>query len=149
MVVLTSPECRRVLARVAEPVISEPSSNAASCRTVTNLVGDGGIDGVIDQDVLGLSKVFLQAKRYAQDRAVQRPEVQAFVGALSGKAEQGVFITTGRFSSGAKEYAERDARVRIILVDGAQLAELMIRFGVDVQVKQTHHIVAIDEDFFE
>ncbi len=112
---------------------------------MTNLVGDG----VIDQDVLGLSKVFVQAKRYAQDRAVQRPEVQAFVGALSDKAEQGVFITTGRFSSGAKEYAERDARVRIILIDGAQLAELMVRFGVGVQVKQTHQVVAVDEDFFE
>ena len=134
---------------VVKLLVSMGYGGTGGVATVTNLVGDGGIDGVIDQDVLGLSKVFVQAKRYAQDRAVQRPEVQAFVGALSGKAEQGVFITPGRFSSGAKEYAERDARVRIILVDGAQLAELMIRFGVGVQVKQTHHIVAIDEDFFE
>lgn len=134
---------------VVKLLVSMGYGGTGGVATVTNLVGDGGIDGVIDQDVLGLSKVFVQAKRYAQDRAVQRPEVQAFVGALSGKAEQGVFITTGRFSSGAKEYAERDARVRIILVEGSQLAELMIRFGVGVQVKQTHHVVAVDEDFFE
>lgn len=65
------------------------------------------------------------------------------------KAEQGVFISTGRFSSGAKEYSERDARARIILIEGSQLEELMIRFGVGVQVKQTHLVVAVDEGFFE
>lgn len=115
----------------------------------TRLVGDGGIDGVIDQDVLGLSKVYVQAKRYAPERSVQRPEVQGFVGALSGKAEQGVLITTAKFSQGAVEYAQRDARVRIILIDGNGLTDLMIRYGVGVQVKQTLHIVEIDEDFFE
>lgn len=75
--------------------------------TVTNLVGDGGIDGVIDQDVLGLSKVFVQARRYAQDRAEQRLEVQAFVGALSGKAEQGMF--TPRVASAAAPRSTRSA----------------------------------------
>ena len=70
----------------------------------TDLTNDGGIDGVIDQDVLGLSKVYVQAKRYAPTNAVQRPEVQGFVGALSGKADGGVFITTSRFSPGAVEW---------------------------------------------
>lgn len=115
----------------------------------TRLVRDGGIDGVIDQDVLGLDKVYIQAKRYAKDSSVQRPEVQAFVGALSGKADRGVFLTTGRFSAGAIEYAERDARARIILIDGNRLTDLMVRYRVGVQVKQSVHIVAIDEDFFE
>lgn len=115
----------------------------------TRLVNDGGIDGVIDQDILGLNKVFIQAKRYAPDNTVGRPEVQAFVGALSGKAEQGVFITSGRFSAGAREYSERDARVRIILIDGPHLVDLMVKFRVGVQVKHSVDLVEIDEDFFE
>lgn len=115
--------------------------------TVTQISNDGGIDGVIDQDALGLNKVYIQAKRYAPDNAVQRPDVQSFVGALSGKADGGLLITTGRFSKGAVEYA-RDVPARIILVDGQQLTKLMIRYGVGVEVKQTYSIVGIDEDFF-
>lgn len=116
--------------------------------TVTSASNDGGIDGIIDQDTLGLNKVYVQAKRYAPDSAVQRPELQAFVGALSGKADGGVFITTGRFSRGATDYAAT-AHSRIILIDGTRLTSLMIKFGVGVQVKQTVQIVEIDEDFFE
>ncbi len=108
---------------------------------------DGGIDGVVDQDVLGLSKVYVQAKRYAVDNPVQRPEVQGFVGALSGKADSGVFITTSRFSSGAVEWV-RMTPARIILIDGRRLTELMIRFGVGVQARETYEVVEIDEDFF-
>lgn len=115
--------------------------------SVTQLTHDGGIDGVIDQDALGLNKVYIQAKRYASDNAVRRPEVQSFVGALSGKADGGLMITTGRFSNGAVEYA-REVPARIILVDGQQLTKLMIRYGVGVEVKQTYSIVGIDEDFF-
>lgn len=115
----------------------------------TRLSNDGGIDGVIDQDVLGLSKVYVQAKRYARDNSVGRPEVQAFVGALSGKAEQGVMITTGRFTSGAIEYAARDSRTRIILIDGVRLVDLMVKYRVGVQVKEALTIVEVDEDFFE
>ena len=113
----------------------------------TALSNDGGIDGVIDQDVLGLSKVYVQAKRYAQGNAVQRPEVQGFVGALSGKADSGVFFTTSRFSAGAIEWADR-VPARIILVDGQQLAALMIKYNVGVQVKDTFAVVEVDEDFF-
>ena len=113
----------------------------------TAFTNDGGIDGVIDQDVLGLSKVYVQAKRYALGNAVQRPEVQGFVGALSGKADGGVFITTSRFSPGAMEWV-RTVPARLILIDGQRLAELLIEYGVGVQVSQTVRIVEIDEDFF-
>jgi len=113
----------------------------------TAFTNDGGIDGVIDQDVLGLSKVYVQAKRYASGNAVQRPEVQGFVGALSGKADGGVFITTSRFSPGAMEWV-RTVPARLILIDGQRLAELLIEYGVGVQVSQTVRIVEIDEDFF-
>lgn len=93
--------------------------------TVTSSSNDGGIDGIIDQDTLGLSKIYVQAKRYAPDNAVQRPELQAFVGALSGKADGGVFITTGRFSRGATDYASA-VPTRIILIDGTRLTSLRV-----------------------
>lgn len=113
----------------------------------TALTHDGGIDGVIDQDVLGLSKVYVQAKRYSPGNSVQRPEVQGFVGALSGKADGGVFITTSRFSAGAIEWVNT-VPARIILIDGQRLTELMIEYGVGVQVERTYRVVEIDEDFF-
>lgn len=113
----------------------------------TALTNDGGIDGVIDQDVLGLSKVYVQAKRYSPGISVQRPEVQGFVGALSGKADGGVFITTSRFSSGAIEWIST-VPARIILIDGQRLAELMIEYGVGVQSQRSYRVVEIDEDFF-
>jgi len=115
---------------------------------VTPLTHDGGIDGVIDRDALGIDRVYIQAKRYAADGRVQRPEVQSFVGALSGKASSGVFITTGRFSKGAEEYASV-VPTRIILIDGQRLAALMIRYQVGVQVKENVEVVEVDEDFFE
>lgn len=115
---------------------------------VTSATNDGGIDGVIDQDTLGLSRVYVQAKRYAPENAVNRPEVQGFVGALSGKADGGVFITTGRFSPGARQWADA-VPTRVILIDGERLISLMIRFGIGVQPKQTVQIVEIDEDYFE
>lgn len=113
----------------------------------TELTNDGGIDGVIDQDVLGLSKVYVQAKRYSPSNSVQRPEVQGFVGALSGKADGGVFITTSRFSAGAVEWV-KTVPARIILIDGKRLTQLMIEYGVGVQVERTYRVVEIDEDFF-
>ena len=115
--------------------------------SVTQLSNDGGIDGVIDQDVLGLSRVYIQAKRYADTNVVGRPDVQAFVGALSGKADSGVFITTSRFSDGARFYAD-GVPTRVILIDGKRLTSLMIRYGVGVQVRETYRVVEIDEDFF-
>jgi restriction system protein len=113
----------------------------------TALSNDGGIDGVIDQDVLGLRKVYVQAKRYSPTNAVGRPDVQSFVGALAGRADSGVFITTSRFSRDAVEYV-RNLPTRIVLVDGPRLAELMIEHTVGVQVSETVRIVELDEDFF-
>lgn len=115
--------------------------------SVTQISNDNGIDGVIDQDILGVNRVYIQAKRYKDENSVGRPELQAFVGALSGKADSGVFITTSHFSDGACAYAEK-VPTRIILIDGARLTGLMIRFGVGVQVKETYKVVEIDEDFF-
>ena len=117
--------------------------------TRTQLSHDGGIDGIVDQDALGLSRIYVQAKRYALDSSVGRPEIQAFVGALHGnQANQGVFITSGRFSAGAVDYAT-NLPTRVILIDGQRLAGLMIRYGVGVQVRRTVQIVEVDEDFFE
>lgn len=111
--------------------------------------GDGGVDGVIDQDPLGLERIYVQAKRYAAENTVGRPEIQGFVGALHGVgAARGVFITTSAFTSGAREYAQNIA-TRIILIDGKRLAELMIRYGVAVQTRQTFTVVEVDEDYFE
>ncbi|TKJ30152.1 restriction endonuclease [Blastococcus sp. CCUG 61487] len=111
--------------------------------------GDGGVDGVIDQDALGLDRVYVQAKRYAADNTVGRETIQAFVGALHGQhATRGIFITTSRFSAGAEEYA-KGINARVILIDGERLARLMIRYGVGVQTKHTYRLVEIDEDFFE
>lgn len=117
--------------------------------TRTQLSHDGGIDGIIDQDALGLSRIYVQAKRYAAENTVGREAIQAFVGALAGnQANQGVFITTSRFARTAIAYADSVAS-RIILIDGERLARLMIRYGVGVQTKRTVRIVQIDEDFFE
>lgn len=111
--------------------------------------GDGGIDGVVRQDVLGLDRVYVQAKRYAVDHAVGRPDIQGFVGALHGQqADRGVFITTSRFSAEARSYVERLPN-RIVLIDGRRLAELMILHNVGVQDESTFVLKRIDEDFFD
>ena len=110
--------------------------------------GDGGVDGVVRQDVLGLDRVYVQAKRYARDSTVGRPDIQAFVGALHGmQADRGVFITTSRFSTGAQEFVDRIPS-RIVLIDGKRLAELMILHNVGVQDERTFILKRIDEDFF-
>lgn len=112
-------------------------------------MGDGGVDGVIDQDALGLDQIYIQAKRYAQESTVGREAIQSFVGALAGRgATRGVFITTSRFSTQALEYA-RAIPTRVILIDGKQLTDLMIRHSVGVQVAKTYTVVEVDEDFFE
>jgi restriction system protein len=111
--------------------------------------GDGGVDGVIDQDALGLDRIYVQAKRYADGNNVGRETIQAFVGALHGVgASRGVFITTSTFTSGARQYAE-NVPSRIILIDSDRLVTLMIKYRVGVQVKQSYDVVELDEDFFE
>lgn len=134
---------------VLELLIAMGYGGAEGKATRTQLSNDGGIDGVIDQDALGLSRIYVQAKRYAMDSTVGRPDIQAFVGALQGaQANQGVFLTTGKFSRGAVQYADA-IQSRVVLIDGDRLARLMIRYGVGVQVERTVEIVKIDEDFFE
>lgn len=133
---------------VVELLVAMGYGGADGAKTVTPQSHDGGIDGVIDRDALGLDRIYIQAKRYGSGTSVQRPEVQAFVGALSGKATTGVFLTTGKFSKGATDYAEL-AHTRVILIDGRRLTALMIRYGVGVQTRQVLNVVAVDEDFFE
>lgn len=108
--------------------------------------GDGGIDGIIKEDKLGLEAIYVQAKRWAG--TVGRPTVQEFAGSLAGqKARKGVLITTSQFSAEAAEYVER-LEMKIVLIDGEQLAQLMIDHGVGVADKQVYAIKRIDEDFF-
>lgn len=110
---------------------------------------DGGIDGVIRQDPLGIQKIYIQAKRYAEGNNIGSEAIQSFVGALQGHGmERGVFMTTSTFTASAQEYAAR-LLGKIILIDGNELASLMIRYKVGIQTKQTLEIVQLDEDFFE
>lgn len=108
--------------------------------------GDGGIDGIIKEDRLGLDTIYLQAKRW--ENTVGSPEIQKFAGALQGRrAKKGVFITTSDYSKGAREFVGAIDN-RIILIDGAELAELMIDYNVGVSVAATYEIKKIDSDFF-
>ena len=111
--------------------------------------GDGGIDGIVDEDRLGLDRIYVQAKRYAVDSPIGRPAIQGFVGSLVGfGASKGVFVTTSSFSQHAKDYAA-GLQQRIILIDGRRLAELMIEFGVGVRVSRTVQVKRLDDDYFE
>ncbi|WP_052305413.1 restriction endonuclease [Thermomonospora curvata] len=106
------------------------------------------MEGLIRQDPLGLDVVYIQAKRYAADRMVRRPDVQAFAGALQGaQASRGIFIATTGFSPDAIDFAEK-VPSRIVLIDGRRLGELMIVYDCGVQEAQTVTIKKIDEDFF-
>jgi len=108
--------------------------------------GDGGIDGVIREDRLGLDQIYVQAKRW--ERSVGRPEVQAFVGALQGvRASRGVMITTSTFSREARDYAE-SITPRVVLLDGEELADLMVEHDVGVSVVNTYAIKRVDSDYF-
>ena len=108
--------------------------------------GDGGIDGIIKEDKLGLDAIYVQAKKW--DNTVGRPTVQEFAGSLAGrKARKGVIITTSQFSSEAKDYVDR-LDMKIVLIDGEQLAQLMIDYGVGVAEKIVYSVKRVDEDYF-
>jgi len=110
--------------------------------------GDGGIDGVIDQDQLGLDRIYLQAKRYKTDAAVSEPEIRAFSGSLGAeKANKGVFVTTSYFTKPALDFAKRHP-FKMVLIDGKQLTSLMLRHNVGVRIAETLQLKKIDEDFF-
>lgn len=111
--------------------------------------GDGGVDGVIDQDPLGLDQIYVQAKRYAAGNNIGRETIQAFIGALAGRvATRGVFITTSDFTSNARSYTQ-SISTNIVLINAKRLTDLMVKYKVGVQVTRTYELVDVDEDFFE
>ncbi len=114
----------------------------------TRLSGDGGIDGIVNEDELGLDAVYSQAKRYAPDNRVGRPALNAFVGSLTGEnATKGVFVTTSDFSREALDYVDR-VQQRVVLINGDRLARLMIKHEVGARARHRYVIRSIDEDYF-
>ena len=129
----------------ARPVREQPVDVVVSSERLGQS-GDEGIDGVIREDALGLDLIYVQAKKWANN--VQRPHIQGFYGALEGKrASKGVFITTSDYSPQARVYAEGVSR-RVVLIDGRQLAELMLDHGVGVTVEHSYEVKRIDLDYF-
>jgi restriction system protein len=123
--------------------------SAAAAGRAIGRSGDDGVDGVIDQDALGLDRVYIQAKRYANGNNIGAGAIRDFFGSLDRhKATKGLFVTTSTFSMSARETAEFLSK-RIVLIDGEQLTKLMIRHNVGCRVEDTLHIKKIDEDFFE
>jgi restriction system protein len=117
-------------------------------RMTTKATGDGGIDGIIHEDALGLDAVYVQAKRYAPETKVGRPALQQFVGSLTGEgATKGVFVTTSAFSGEAVDFLRR-VQHRIVLIDGRHFARLMIRHDIGVRVSRTYLVKAVDENVF-
>jgi restriction system protein len=113
----------------------------------TSKSNDGGIDGIINEDKLGLDKIYIQAKRFNEGK-VREKDIRNFIGAMSGDTNKGVFVTTSDFDDKAIEKA-RSAHHKIICIDGQKLVKLMLEFNVGIQVKTTYEIKQIDEDFFD
>lgn len=122
----------------------------AAMGQVTGRSGDGGIDGKIREDALGLDEVYLQAKRYAADNTVGEGDLRNFAGAIDAAGTtKGVFVTTASFTKAAKAYVEKSPK-RIILIDGEELARLMVEHNIGVRLKMPpYEIKRIDEDYFE
>lgn len=115
--------------------------------TVTQKSNDQGIDGLINEDRLGLDRIYVQAKRWQE--SVGRPQIQNFVGALAGQhAQKGIFITTSEFSGAAEDYV-RNLPQRVILIDGKRLAELMIEHNIGVSKAYSYEVKRVDSDYFE
>lgn len=112
----------------------------------TSKSSDGGIDGIINEDKLGLDKIYIQAKRFNENR-VREKDIRNFIGAMSGDTNKGVFVTTSIFDKGAIEKA-KNAHHKIILLDGIKLVDLMHEFSVGVQLKSVYEVKQLDEDFF-
>lgn len=113
----------------------------------TSKSNDGGIDGIINEDKLGLDKIYIQAKRFNEGK-VREKDIRNFIGAMSGDTNKGVFVTTSDFDEKALEKA-RSAHHKIICIDGQKLVTLMHEFNVGIQVRTTYEIKQIDEDFFD
>jgi restriction system protein len=132
---------------VLDLLIAMGYGSDSSTRQHVGGSGDGGIDGIIDEDRLGLDQVYVQAKRWSNP--VGRREIQGFVGALEGnRATKGVFITTSDFNQNAREYVKSLSR-RVVLIDGPRLGELLVRHGVGVRTRLAFDVKEIDEDYFE
>ena len=118
---------------------------------VTQYSNDKGIDGIIKEDVLGLGRIYIQAKRYARDNTIGRQDIQKFVGALAvAQSNKGVFITTSRYSKGAIEYANNlNGSTTLILIDGTQLAKYIYDYGLGMQTKKTIEIKTLDSDYWD
>ena len=124
-------------------------SGITEAGMITQQSNDGGIDGIIKEDQLGFSSIYIQAKQWAADQTVGKPEIQKFVGALQGQqAQKGLFITTAKFSSGALQYANNLLGTKVVLVDGFTLTRLMIKHNVDVSVEHVYEVKKVDSDFF-
>jgi restriction system protein len=113
----------------------------------TSKSNDGGIDGIINEDKLGLEKIYTQAKRFNENK-VREKDIRNFIGAMSGDTSKGVFITTSTFDEAAIRKAKQ-AHHSIILINGAELVDLMHQYNVGVQIKTTYEMKEIDNDFFE
>lgn len=121
-----------------------------SAGLVVGQSGDEGIDGIIREDKLGFSSIYIQAKRWDPASTVGRPEIQKFVGALAGQgATKGLFITTAQFTKEAINYANKQLAVKVVLVDGKKLTHLMIEYGIGVSVQSTYTIKKVDSDYFD
>jgi restriction system protein len=131
---------------VLDLMIAMGYGGAEKTARLTGAGSDEGIDGVINEDRLGLDVVYLQAKRW--ENPVGRPEIQKFVGALHGKrARKGVFLTTSAFSRDAQDYVAT-IEPRVVLIDGTRLAQLMIDFNVGVSTAQVYALKRVDSDYF-
>ena len=121
----------------------------AARGAVTGRSGDGGIDGAIKEDALGLDEVYVQAKKYAEGNTVGEGDVRNFVGAIDvANATKGVFVTTAGFTKPAKAYVSKSSK-RIVLIDGQELARLMVQYGIGVRTRQTYRLKRMDEDYFD
>lgn len=116
---------------------------------VTPISRDGGIDGIIKEDQLGFDTIYIQAKKWAKESTIDRTKIQEFTGALHGvNATKGLFITTGQFSKGAKDYAANLMGLKVVLIDGSQLMKLMIKYNLGVSTEHCYEIKRVDSDFF-
>ncbi|MBT7996016.1 MAG: restriction endonuclease, partial [Bacteroidetes bacterium] len=113
----------------------------------TSKSGDGGIDGIINEDKLGLDKIYIQAKRYGENK-VREKDIRNFIGAMSGDTSKGIFVTTSIFHEGAIKKAY-EAHHTIILIDGNKLVDLLHEFNVGVQIKSIYELKELDLDFFD
>ena len=112
----------------------------------TTKSSDGGIDGIINEDKLGLDKIYIQAKGFTNNK-VRELDIRNFIGAMSGDTNKGVFVTTSLFDQSAIRKAE-NAHHKIILIDGKKLVDLMHEFNVGIQIKSIYEVKQLDEDFF-